>query len=410
MNKSKKQNSFTSFDEKLSAIPGGTSLHPAVLRNMQRPYVNPWSSEFIAYFDETLQLLKRMYNTRQDVLVMMGPIRLAMDAVVCSLLEPGEKAAAVAVNGYWSELFTDMVKAHGLVPVVLEGQWGVPLDPDKVRHQLDAMQNENIKALFVTHVETSTGVINPVAELGKVARERGLIYVVDAAQTLGGLEVCVDDWGVDFCTSGNHKCMSAPAGLSYIAISERGWKALEQRKAPIQGWYANLLVWRDIWMKRQSGYFTFPVTLVLGLRAAMDQMFEISLSELYHRYALIAKGIRHAVMEMGLELVVSCSSCPGCDSPGLLCSNTATAIRHPSDIKHDNFAQLMHDKYNISIAGTYGPLAGKAFRVGPTGLLQIRREFTMNLLSCMGMAFQQLGFNAKVDQALSVADGILAEL
>ena len=87
------------FDRQLSAVPGGTSLHPAVMRNMQRPYVNPWADEFLAYFDETLVLLKQLYNTRNDVLVMTGPIRLAMDSVVCSLLEPGDKAAVMTVNG-----------------------------------------------------------------------------------------------------------------------------------------------------------------------------------------------------------------------------------------------------------------------------------------------------------------------
>ena len=403
-------NLWNTFDEQLSAIPGGTSLHPAVLRSMQRPYVNPWSSEFLAYFDETLGLLKRLYNTRQDVLVMIGPIRMAMDALVCSLLEPGDKAALVTVDGYWSELFTRIARAHGADSAVVEEQWGLPIDPDRVRRKLDASRSENIRALFVTHVETSTGVANPVEELGRVAHERGLLYVVDAAQTLGGCEVRMDDWGIDFCISGNHKCMSTPAGLTYMGISERGWQALERRKTPIRAWYSNLLVWREIWMKRQSGYFTFPTSIVFGLRAALDQMFDMSLPVLYRRYALVAKAIRYAVSEMGLELVVSGHNCPGCDSPARFCADTATAIRYPPNVRHEDFAQMMHNQYGMSIAGTYGPLADRAFRVGPTGLLQIRRGFTLNLLSCMGMAFRQLGFPADVDRALAVADGILAGL
>ena len=172
MREAAKDDRWHAFDDLQSAIPGGTSLHPAVLRNMQRPYVNPWSDDFVAYFEETLALLKRLYNTSGDVLVMTGPIRMAMDAVVCSLLEPGEKAAAVAVNGHWGELFTVMARAHGAVPLVLDEQWGTPIDPDVVRRQLDAVQDENVKALFVTHVETSTGIANPVEEIGEIARER----------------------------------------------------------------------------------------------------------------------------------------------------------------------------------------------------------------------------------------------
>ncbi len=398
------------FDEQLSAIPGGTSLHPAVLRNMQRPYVNPWSQEFVTYFEETVSLLKRLYNTRNDVLVMIGPIRLAMDAIICSLLEPGEKAAAIAVHGYWSELFTIMAKAHGAIPIILEGKWGLPIDTNMIQRQLDSMRNENIKTLFVTHVETSTGIANPIEQLGRIAEERGLIYVVDSAQTLGGMEVRVDDWGIDFCISGNHKCMSTPAGLAYIAISDRGWQAMERRKTAIQGWFTSLLVWREVWLKRQSGYFTFPVSVLFGLRAALDQMFAPGLDNLYLRYQIVSKAIRYGASALGLELVPSGHQCPGCDAKNHYCADTVTAIRYPPQIHHEDFAKLMHEKYNISIAGTYGPLSGVAFRVGPTGLMQIRREFTLNLISCMGMVLRQLGFSTNIDQALAVTDAILTGL
>jgi len=377
---------------------------------MQRPYVNPWSSEFQAYFDETLGLLKSLYNTTHDVLVMIGPIRMAMDAVVCSLLEPDEKAALVTVDGYWSELFTVIARAHGTDSVVVQEPWGLPVDPDKVRRRLDEARNENVKALFVTHVETSTGVANPVKELGRLAHERGLLYVVDVAQTLGGMEVLTDDWGVDFAIGGNHKCMSTPAGLSYVAISERGWEALENRKSAVQAWYSSLLVWRDVWLKRQSGYFTFPTSLVFGLRAALDQMFAMTLPVLYRRYATVAKALRYAVSELGLELVVGGHRCPGCESPGRFCADTVTAIRYPPGVRHEDFSGLMHSQYGISVAGTYGPLAGKAFRVGPTGLMQISQGFTIHLLSCLGMALRQLGFPADLNRALSVAQAVLSDL
>jgi alanine-glyoxylate transaminase/serine-glyoxylate transaminase/serine-pyruvate transaminase len=406
--KSARGHDWRAFDEELSAVPGGTSLHPAVLRAMQRPYVNPWSTEFVAYFEETLELLKRLYNTRHDVLVMIGPIRLAMDAVVCSLLEPGERAA-FAVNGHWSDLFTVIARAHGAIPIVLEEEWGMPINADKLRRQLDSIEGEAVKALFVAHVETSTGIVNPIEQIGKVAKEKGLIYIVDAAHSLGGIEVRTDDWGVDFCLGGNHKCMSAPAGLSYVAISDRGWKAIERRKAPVKGWYSSLLVWREVWLKRQSGYFTFPATLLFGLRAALDLIFAIGPSELYRSYANVAKAIRYGVTELGLELVASGHNCPGCDAAGRFCADSATAIRYPPDIRHEDFSRVMRDEYNISIGGTYGPLAGGAFRVGPTGLLQVRREFALNLLGCLGLALRHLGCPSDVDRALTVADTILAD-
>ncbi|MBN1315322.1 MAG: alanine--glyoxylate aminotransferase family protein [Anaerolineales bacterium] len=396
------------FDRQISAIPGATSLHPAVLRAMQRPYVNPWSSEFLAVYDETLNLLQKVYQTQNDVLVMMGPIRLAMDAVVCSLLEPGERQAVVAVNGHWSELFTYMIRAHGGESLVIEQEWGQPVDPDRVRQQLDLAPPGQIKALFVTHVETSTGVVNPVRELGEIARERDLLIVVDAAQTLGGAEVCVDDWGIDFCISGSHKCVSAPAGLSFIAISRRGWKALERRKTPIGGWYTNLLVWRRVWMERESGYFTFPASLLFGLRAALKLITGRPLPELYRQYALVAVVIRRSMLEMGLKLVPMCGGCSGCDAPGRVCADTVTAIRFPPGVDHQRFSQFIHDRYRISIAGTYGPLAGKAFRVGPAGLLQLDPGITIHLIGSIGLALRMLGFPARLDQSLEIANSIFS--
>lgn len=397
------------FDRQLSAIPGATSMHPSVLRAMQHPYVNPWSPEFLAVVDEVLAMLKQLYRTQNDVLVMMGPIRLAMDAVVCSLLEP-DCTAAVAVNGHWSALFTEMIRAHGGQPLAIEHEWGRPVDPDEVRRQLDAAPPGRIKALFATHVETSTGVVNPVEELGKIARERNLLYVVDAAQTLGGIEVDTDAWGVDFCIGGNHKCMSAPAGLSYIAISERGWAACQKRTSPIQGWYTNLLVWRSVWMERQSGYFTFPTSLVFGLRAALDLLFGRSLPDLYRRYVLVARAVRRSLLAMGLELAPSCSECPGCESPGRLCADTVTTVRCPPGIRPGDLAQLLSEKYHISIAGTYGPLAASAFRVGPTGIMQLDPGFTVQLLTCLGLALKQFERPVRLEDGLAVAAEILSGL
>jgi aspartate aminotransferase-like enzyme len=394
------------FDDSLSAIPGGTSLHPRVMRNMQRPYVNPWSTEFQSYYDETLELLKGIYNTRQDVLMMMGPVRLVMDAVMNGLVGPSEKSIVVGVNGQWSWLFTQMIQFNGGIPLCIEAHWGDPLDPARVDQELKSLKSENLKALVVTHIETSTGVTNPVAELGEVARRHGLLFVVDAAQSLGGEEVRTDDWGIDFCLAGNPKCMSAPAGLAYVAISERGWQALEARQATMRGWYTNLLLWRQVWLRRQAGYFTFPTSLVFGLRAALDMMYNIGLPELYQRYARVARAIRSAVKSMGLRLVAEQSRENGETSENF-CANTATAIYYPPGVSHADFSRLMHETYQISVAGTYGELADKVFRVGPTGLLQIAPSFTLHLISCMGLAFRRLGYQVDIDKALAAADQAL---
>lgn len=405
MNDKKDAGRWSSFDEVLNCLPGGTDLNTAVLREMVRPHVNPWAPDFVAFFEETLDLLKRLLNTRQDVLVMLGPIRAAMDAVVCSLIEPGDRIA-VAVNGYWSELFTHLIRAHGGEPVIIARRWGLPVNPQLVAQVLDR-ERSPVKALIATHIETSTGAISCGQALGQVARERGLIYVLDCAQSLGGVPVQMDQWGVDFCLAGSHKCMSSPAGLAFVGISADGWRAIESRGVPIKAWYGSLLVWREVWMRRQPGYFTFSSSILFGLRSALDQIFARDPEAVYHQYATSAKAIRLSLRQMGLDLVVDGTACPGCDTAGQFCANTVTAVRYPAGLDHEWFAKLILDRFGIAIAGTYGELALKAFRVGPTGLVQIQPGNVIRLVASLGLGFQESGGSVDVGAALSVADSIL---
>jgi aspartate aminotransferase-like enzyme len=398
-----------SLDSKISCVPGGVDLNTSVLRSMNRHYVNPWTADFQRYYDETLRLLKILYGTSQDVLTMIGPARAAMDAAVCSLVEPGDRVA-VAVNGHWSQLFVELIQAHGGEPVVLAERWGLPLDPDKVRLQLRSA-GPGVKALALTHVETSTGVINPIEEIGQIVRDSGLLYIVDAAQSLGGEEVRMDDWGVDFCLASNPKCLSAPAGLAHIGISRDGWTAIQQRTTPIRGWYTSLLVWRRVWMERESGYFTFPSSVLFGLRASLDQILDIGLQELYRQYAVVSKAIRQGVKEMGLKLIADDDQAHSRGSSSRsFCANTVTAVYLPEGLAYEAFAQVMDERYDIGVAGMYGEFAGKAFRVGPTGLAQLKPGNVIRLVASLGLTLRQLGIAAPVERALRATDAILADL
>jgi aspartate aminotransferase-like enzyme len=400
---------WKSFDGKLSCVPGAVDLNAAVLRSMNRHYVNPWAADFQRYYNETLQLLKILYGTSQDVVTMIGPTRAAMDAAVCSLVEPGDRVA-VATNGHWSQLFVELIRAHGGEAVVLAERWGLPLDPDKIRSQLRSV-GPGIKALAITHVGTSTGVVNPAEEIGQIVRDFGLLYIVDVAQSLGGEEVCMDDWGVDFCLASNAKCLSAPAGLAHIGISRDAWLAIEQRTTSIRGWYTSLPVWRRVWMERESGYFTFPSSVLFGLRASLDQIFAIGLQELYRRYAVVSKAIRQGVKEMGLKLIADDDQA---DRIGIssrsFCANTVTAVYLPEGLSYEAFAQVMDERYDIGVAGTYGEFAGRAFRVSPTGLAQLKPGNVIRLVASLGLTLRQLGITAPVERALWATDAILADL
>lgn len=398
---------FESFDRQLSYIPGGIDLDPMILRAMIRRHVNPWNTDFIEYYEETLDLLKKLFQTKEDVVVMMGPIRAAMDTVVCSLVEPGDRIL-VAVNGYWSELFVELVNTYRGVPIILEEKWGSPIDSEKLSEKLDELGDE-VKAVIATHVETSTGVVNPVNDLGSVVKKRGLLFVVDAAQTLGGMEMKMDDWGVDLCISGNHKCMSSPAGLAYIGVSSKAWKAISKRRNSVVGWYTSLLLWKDMWVERKRPWFSYSVSLVFALRAVLDWIFEQGFESIFKRYEIAARAIRTGVLSMGLSLVPDCCKCAGCTSPKKICADTVTAIRYPDGVHHEEFSRIMNEKYRISVGGGLGKLDGKIFRVGPTGITQLIPWSIISLLASIGLAMENCGVKVKVDDAIRKAAETLAE-
>jgi len=398
---------FLEFDEHAMFGPGGTDLSPIVLREMYRPYVNPWSDQLVECYEETLVLLKRLYNTRNDMVITIGPIRSAMDTVMCSIAEPGDHVM-VCSNGYWSEMFMEILRAHGADPIACNGPWGLPMDPQRVSDEL-ARRND-IKAVVLTHVETSTGVINPVKEIGQIVKSRGLPFVLDCAQSIGGMPIMTDEWQVDFVLGGTHKCMSAPAGLGFIGISPEGWRVVERRKTPINGWYSNLLVWRDTWMERNRNWYTFPSSSLFGLRAVLDYIFKLGPEEIYKRYRLAAKAIRWGASEMGLGLYVDGTHCPGCDSEKKFCADTATPIVYPAGVTHKTFAGMMARKYNIAIGGGLGERSATYFRVGPTGIVQIVPANVLKLMTAIGVSMNECGANVNLEAGLNVAARILDEV
>ena len=349
------------LNQTLNFAPGAVDLSPRVLRAMNRSFVHSWNEEFLAYHDETVELLRQLFGTVHDCVTMMAPIRGGLDAAIASITEPGDEVL-VLVNGYWSHHLVEIVQTYGAQVVVLNEEWGKPYDIESVRRTVEA--HPGLKTLVGVHVETSTGVVNPVEALGALVREKGLMFVLDVAQSLGGMSVKVDEWGVDLAVSGTHKCMSAPAGMAFVTVSPRAWQVMENRSTPIQAWSVSLLLARELWLERKRLYFTFSVTLLYALRAMLDWMFDMGLDELYRRYQEAADRIRSGVSSMGLSLLPEAKHC----------ANTATAVRCPEGVNGHDILDLCLKKYGVALAGGLGPLNGKIFRLGPTGEMQLMPE------------------------------------
>ena len=377
------------FDSYLSFDTGCDDLDPSVLRAMSRPHYFPFDKEFVDYWAETELLLRKLFGTKDNAVVpMIGPVRAGLDMAIRSLVEPGDKIL-VPVNGWFGELFIELVKECGGEPIVVEGRWGSAIDPAKVAQELDRHKGQ-IKAVTLTHVETATGVINPAAEIGDIAKKRGLLFIMDCAHSIASAEIKMDEWGADICVGGSSKCMSASTGLAFVAVSKRAWKTMEQRKTPIAGWYSNLLWWKGSWIEKTRAGFSFPATLVFGVREVLDWIFEQGLPQLYERYAVAGSAIREGLMAAGLKLVPDLSAC----------ANSVTVVFYPKGVKEKDFRELLYKRYHIGVSATYGPLAGKAFRTGPVGMVQLRPYNVMALVASVCAAMTELGADMHTKEAI----------
>jgi alanine-glyoxylate transaminase/serine-glyoxylate transaminase/serine-pyruvate transaminase len=395
------------FDEQLNYAPGASDLHPRILRAMEHPHVTPWIDEFNPYLQETTSMLKQLFGTKNEIIVLMSMIRGIMDAVIASIVEPGD-GIVIASSGYWSDWWIATVEAYGGTPILIQQQWGLPWTADKVRSELARKEQEvrGAKAFILTHVETSTGILNRAWEIGPLVKERGMLFILDSSQALGGEEVRVDEWGADFCTAGNHKCMSTPGGLAFVTVSREALGTMEKRTTPIRGWYSNLLLWRSMWAQAIPA-LTVSTSLLYALREALQMIFEITPQEIYPRYEIAAKAIRFGLSELGLRIVADGTQCPGCDAANRHCASTATAIWYPQGIDHTEFRRVLSRQYRIAIGGGLGKLAGKTFRVGPTGFTQIQPRNVLSLIQSIGLGLRQFGLDANIENAIRVTNEIL---
>jgi aspartate aminotransferase-like enzyme len=242
------------YERELLMIPGPTNVDPRVLRAMCRPPLSHTSPEFASIFKEALNNLKKVFMTEGEVFAVAGSGTLALEMAIANTVEPGDKVLNT-VSGFFGQYFVEISKVYGAVPRVLEVPWGKPVKPEQVK---EALMEDYYKAVTVTHVETSTGVANPIKEIGEVVKKHSdAFYIVDTVCSLGGMEVRVDEWGIDICVSGSQKCLGVPPGLGLIAISGKVLEFLKRRKKPVGSWYGSFKNWLPV-MRDPTKYFATP--------------------------------------------------------------------------------------------------------------------------------------------------------
>ncbi len=358
-------------------IPGPTPVPETVLKAIGRHPIGHRSGEFQAIVRRTTDQLKWLHQTNGDVLVITGSGTAAMEAGIINTLSRGDKVLC-GDNGKFGERWVNVAQAYGLDVDVIKAEWGQPLDPDAFRTALEADSAKAIKAVILTHSETSTGVINDLKTISSHVKAHGTaLTLADCVTSLGATDVPMDAWGIDVIASGSQKGYMMPPGLSFVAISDRAWQAYERSDLP--KFYLDLGPYRKTAAK-DSNPFTPAVNLYFGLEAALEMMQAEGLEAIFTRHARHRAAAQAAMKAIGMPLFAA----EGYGSPAI----TAVA---PDGIDAEQLRKAVKTKFDILLAGGQDHLKGKVFRIGHLGFVCDRDVITA--VAAIEATLQSLGLH-----------------
>jgi aspartate aminotransferase-like enzyme len=370
--------------------PGPTPVPPRTLLAMAQPLIHHRSADFMALIGQVREGLKKIFQTKNEVLTFCSSGTGAMESSVANLLSPGDKAIAIR-GGKFGERWTEILEAYGCQPVNVDVEWGRAVKPETVKDLL--AKDPSIKAVFVQALETSTGVDHPIKDLARVTKDSGAVLVVDAVSALGAYNIPTDEWGLDVVISGSQKALMMPPGLAFVSI---GPKALEVMKT------STLPKFYFSWAKelksqgQNKGAFTSPVPLFIGLLDVFQFIEENGMENLWAETEVKSKAFKSAVQAWGLELFSK-------ENP----SPALTAVKVPDNMDAQDVVKWLKDKYGIFIAGGQAQAKGKIFRVAHMGYIN---EFdTIQAISAIEMALAGLGYSFEMGAGVAAAQRIFGE-
>ena len=376
--------------DRLLMGPGPSDVHPRVLKAMSTTLIGHLDPAFVQMMNEVQELLRYTLRTKNRwTIPVSGTGSAAMEAAFANLVEPGN-VVAVPSNGYFGDRMASMVERAGGVVVRVDAPWGEPLDPDDVASVL----SEHRPVIFAfVHAETSTGALQPdVPELTRIAHEHGALVIADTVTSLGGVELRVDEWGVDAAYSGGQKCLSCPPGASPLTLNDRAMAKVLAREEPVRSWYLDLSLLQSYWGDDRSYHHTAPITNVYALREALRLVAEEGLEQRWARHRRVAGGLKAGVVGMGLGMLPE-------DSWWLPSLN---AVRVPEGVDAGEVIRTLLSEHGIEISGGFGPLAGKIFRIGCMGY-SCQPANVLALLPALARVLELQGFTADVDGGLTAA-------
>ena len=334
-------------------IPGPTPLPERIVRAMNRPMIDHRGPEFEAILSEVTAGAKRVFKTKNDLLLLTSSGTGGLESAVANLVSPGDEVV-VALCGNFGERFAALAAAYGADVVRVESEWGQPVEPAALRAGLE--QHPAAGVVLLTHNETSTGLTNPLRELARVARDADRIVVVDGVSSISSIDIETDAWGIDVAVSGSQKGWMAPPGLALVSVSQRAWA--QQGKARSPRFYFD---WNEAraWAEKGMTPFTPAVSIAFALQEGLRMLEEEGLDNVYDRHSRLARATQAGLAALGFQLFAR---------EGYR-SNTVTSAVPPHGLDVSALRKLLDTKYGVVIAGGQGKMTGKMVRVGHLGAI-----------------------------------------
>jgi len=373
--------------------PGPTPIPTEVLQAQGSPLVYHRGPGFGALMRDVTSWLTELYRTSSaDVLLLTSSGTGGLESAIQNCFSPGDEVF-VPLAGFFADRWRQLAEAYGLVVRTVEYEWGALVRPDDVAA---ALAEHPVKAVLLTQSETSTGVIQPIEELARVANDAGALVIVDVVSSLGAVPFAFDDWGIDVAVGGSQKALSASPGIALVAISERAWNAAASATNP--RFYFDWAIYRRFAaLPDPENPWTPAISVMQGLHAALELYFQDGIEAALRRHATLSRGVKEGAKALGLDLF----------GEGLEQNWTVTAIRAPEGLDADAIANRIRADHGVVLAPGQGPLKGKVFRIGHFGYfseLDILRG-----LAALEMTLGALGYPVKRGAAVAAAEGVFAD-
>jgi len=383
--------SITSFHppERILMGPGPSDVNPRILEAMSRPTIGHLDPMFVSLMDEAKILLQDTFLTKNKLTMpVSAPGSAGMETCFVNLVERGE-SVIVCQNGVFGMRMVENVERCGAIAIVIEDDWGKPVDPNKLEETLKA--HPEVSTVAFVHAETSTGAISDAKTLVEIAHNHDCLTIVDAVTSLAGSELRVDDWNIDAIYSGTQKCLSCTPGISPVSFSEAAIKKIQNRKSKVQSWFMDLNLIMGYWGEgaQRSYHHTAPINALYAFHESLVVLHEEGLENSWQRHDANHQGLKAGIEAMGLGFFV--------DEEYRLPQLNAVTL--PEGIDEAAVRQQLLARYNLEIGGGLGPMAGKIWRIGLMGYASNQQ----NVLTCLGALDSVLtGMNAKIDSGKAV--------